>query len=592
MAKSVAKRSVPHNRPNVASSSFRSRKQAVPATPTIQVKPSLTRGFKVEIKPGNKPKPHLKAAGVIHPVLAPDGHVYEVPENELDQAINDGGGQILTSQEFNRMKSETLTVPDIVKNQASESWLGLKNAVGGKMDSLGKQSSLGQLLQPAKDVAGLFKSGLDRIDSAGTSAIDTVKAAPDVLRTAVGVGKELLRGKSLDSEYNPSSGGMGVGGLLGGVLMAGMNKQGGQDAFQRSSENLERVTQGQKEAVRGVAEFIPTPASQFASGMQRNADNMEEKNLTLKEGLTRGIVGGTASAVASAPIIPMTKGLINKSKSTLDTVTGKKSVDKIAEILQPKANAKEIKLAMAENRYTTPDTSKWFGRKEATLAPSKDVIESAKTIASEIDKNAHTWAPEKLKQAADKKVQEISTELRPQLAKVNLDDQLKEQMMDKFLKVKEELTSDVNFMNKASGKDILKAFEDNFMMKALDAKNLDELWDLRIKLDKNKSIAPKSARDATELSEQYLKDQQEAWHALRNIFGNTIKDAEIGLSSNKARGQFKKLKDLINAKNYLVQKSASEFKKKSGLTSKRNLAIGGLGLLGTSYLGSLLPKGE
>ena len=146
-------------------------------------------------------------------------------------------------------------------------------------------------------------------------------------------------------------------------------------------------------------------------------------------------------------------------------------------------------------------------------------------------------------------------------------------------------------MNKASWQDILKAIEDNFMMKALDAKNLDELWDLRIKLDKNKSIAPKAARDATELSEQYLKDQQEAWHALRNIFGNTIKDAEIGLSSNKARGQFKKLKDLINAKNYLVQKASSEFKKKPGFTSKRNLAIGGLGLIGTSYLGSLLPRG-
>ena len=72
-----AKRNVPHNRPNVVStgSSFKPRKQAVPATPTIQVKPSFTRGFKVEIKPGNKPKPHLKEAGVLLSQVISQSHI-------------------------------------------------------------------------------------------------------------------------------------------------------------------------------------------------------------------------------------------------------------------------------------------------------------------------------------------------------------------------------------------------------------------------------------------------------------------------------------------------------------------------------------
>lgn len=487
-----------------------------------------------------------------HPVLGPDGLVYAVTEDNLEGAVGEGGTIITPAQaeaikaggKYNGegVKSSDSTL-GIVGNELGQGWKGVKGAVGGKLDQLGTLSPLEQLLQPAKDVGGLLKGAGGAVLSAGKAAVDTVAAVPDVARTAYGVTKQLAQGGKMSDPYTGNA---------------------------QASQNLGRVVNDQKEAVRGVAEYMPLVVPQIAAGLSRGVENAADAGIKGKEGVVRGLVSGLGSGLAARLGMKTGKKTFNSAKNV---VTGANATNKIAEMLQPQANAKEIKLAMADNRYTSGKESKLFGKKEATIAPSKEIQQAAATVHSIIP-GAKKMVPEKLKLATEQKVKQISEELKPELQKVQLTDPVKEKMMNEFLKVKESLMSDVNFMNKASGAQILKTFEDNFMMKALDAKNLDEIWDIRQKVDKNKTIAPKSARDATELSEAYLKDQQEAWYKLRNVLGDAVKDAEGGFSSIAVRNKFKKLRDLMVAKNALIQKAPHEFKKKGGFLSKKNIITG------------------
>lgn len=496
-----------------------------------------------------------------HPVLGPDGLVYAVTEDNLEGAVGEGG-QIITPAQAEAIKAGgkidlngsvkgSDSTLGIVGNQLGQGWKGVKGAVGGKLDQLGTLSPLEQLLQPAKDVGGLLKGAGGAVLGAGKAAVDTVAAVPDVARTAYGVTKQLAQGGKMSDPYTGNA---------------------------QASQNLGRVVNDQKEAVRGVAEYMPLVVPQIAAGLSRGVENAADAGIKGKEGVVRGLVSGLGSGLAARLGMKTGKKTFNSAKNV---VTGANTTKKIAEMLQPQANAKEIKLAMADNRYTSGKESKLFGKKEATISPSKEIQQAAATVHSIIP-GAKKMVPEKLKLATEQKVKQISEELKPELQKVQLTDPVREKMMNEFLKVKESLMSDVNFMNKASGAQILKTFEDDFMMKALDAKNLDEIWDIRQKVDKNKTIAPKSARDATELSEAYLKDQQEAWYKLRNVLGDAVKDAEGGFSSVVVKNKFQKLRDLMVAKNALIQKAPHEFKKKGGIFSGKNalgvaLSAAGLG---------------
>lgn len=109
---------------------------------------------------------------------------------------------------------------------------------------------LQQLLLPAKQAGALLKSAGGRVIGAGKSAVETVGAAPEAFRVATG------RGSAEDVK------------------------------------ELERVTKGQKEAVSGVAEFIPTPAAQFAAGTFKGQQKATEQGFQPTEALTRGLVTG------------------------------------------------------------------------------------------------------------------------------------------------------------------------------------------------------------------------------------------------------------------------------------------------------------
>lgn len=501
-----------------------------------------------------------------HPVLGPDGLVYAVTEDNLEGAVGEGG-QIITPAQAEAIKAGgkidlngsvkgSDSTLGIVGNQLGQGWKGVKGAVGGKLDQLGTLSPLEQLLQPAKDVGGLLKGAGGAVLSAGKAAVDTVAAVPDVARTAYGVTKQLAQGGKMSDPYQGNA---------------------------QASQNLGRVVNDQKEAVRGVAEYMPLVVPQIAAGLSRGVENAADAGIKGKEGVVRGLVSGLGSGLAAKLGMKTGKKTLNTTK---DVFNGASSTKKIAEMLQPQANAKEIKLAMAENRYTSGKESKLFGKKEAKIDPSKDMYSAAATVKSVIP-GAKKMAPEKLKQATEQKVREISTQLRPELEKVNLSDDVKGKMIDDYAKVKADLESNINFMQ-AGGAQILKTFEDKFLMKAMDNKNLAEMWDDAIDLDKNKTIAPERVRNATELSAPQYLEQQDGFHALRNILRDVIKGSEGGLASVATKNKFKKLRDLIVAKNALIQKAPHEFKKKGGIFSGRNLAIGAAGLVGVPYVNNLL----
>ena len=361
-----------------------------------------------------------------------------------------------------------------------------------------------------------------------------------------------------------------------------------------ASKNLQNVAQGQKQAIQGVSSFIPTPMTQFAAGLNRGVDSAAASGGTMKEGVTRGLVSGIGGAALSVPIIPALKGAYNKAKGigseameggAMSAVTGgNKKVNTLAEKIQPQLNNREKELAMADNRFISGDQGRFFGKKEATILPSQEVTQAARTVYSEIP-GAHKMKPEQLKVATEKRVAKISQELRPELDKIPLDESVKENMLNNYLKLKEELMADVNFKKRASGGDLLQTFEDKFLMPAMDRGNLGELWDDAIKLDQNPTLASKSIKNATEMSEQYLKDQQNAYFGLRNILRDSIKQADGTIKSKAVRDKFQRLRDLLLTKENLIKKAPHEFKAKPGILSKRNIygGIASTAGLGVAY---------
>lgn len=508
-----------------------------------------------QAKQAANPQMPIPEGPIEHPVLAPDGKIYAITEDRLGEAV-DQGGQIMDETDARRVISGEKSIGEVLGNQITEakdsagSWIGQKKDEFNAKSPIDKYTSV--LSLPVDAAKGLLGMGAKALGGAAVSAGQTLSEAPDVLKTAYGTAKQIAQGGRWNDAYTGD---------------------------QEASSRLQDTVQNQKLAVQNVAKALPLPGPQLAAGIQRSADQAADQGWSTKEALTRGVASGGLNALLSKPLIPGGKAILNKTKEI-----GQGGLNKISEMLQPQANNFEKKLAMSEDRFTSGNNNKFFGKKEATIAPSRDVLEAARTVNTEI-KGAYKMKPEQLKKAAENKVNSLSKQLRPELDKVPITDEMKERMFDKYQKVKEALVSDVNFMHKASGKDILKTFEEKFLQPALERKNLGEFWDDRINLDNNKTIASKSIKNASELSEQYLKDQQEAWYALRNIFNDVIKDSDNVIGKASVRGKFKTLRDLMTARDNLINKAPDEFKKRSGPLSLRNIGItAATGVIGNTFL--------
>ncbi len=404
----------------------------------------------------------------------------------------------------------------------------------------------------------LFRAGevvREKAADVAGAAVETAAALPTAVRGAVRAGEEL--GTRLEE-------GQGLREALAGPGVLSPEEQA---KLESAGERAIGVT-------ADVAGVIPQPGAQFAAGLVKGQRKAIEEDKQPLEALLRGVTSG-AERVA---LLKAIEGITGKKLRPKKARAVKKETKAVAEKIQPQKTASEKRLALKEDRLIEARESKLFGKKEAKIKPSKRNAEAAATIEDEIP-NAARKSTTKLKSAIDEKITTKSQALKPELKKAKVSKQTKKDLGSDYAKLKKDQIDDLEF-EANNGSKLQKLFEERYLKKARKAKNHDDMWELRKALDKDKQIAPRNVKNATDLSDASLQYRQEKWLELREVLNKAVKSGEAGLGT-KVAGEFRKLRDLIRGRDNIIQKAPEVAKRKKGIiTPKRVVGTGITGAAG------------
>lgn len=487
---------------------------------------------------------------------------------------------------WNQVKDSKPSAPPVEKKSALSKGLsaigGTLKGAGGKIaeqlgslsgakdyieKSIAETSPARAFTKPAEQLWGLT-AGLGKMlgktaMDVGSAAVGTVRDYSTAVKTAGAATGQLLRGGKLSDEFQTPS------------RFTTISSE--------QQQQLRDTTGNQRKAVEGVANFIPTPSAQFATGLSQGQREGIEKGLPVSEATGRGLVSGTERYVVMKVLQKLAKKKTEQQKI-------------VEEKISPKLTAKTKEQIVKEGLVSQPKQGKLskllFGEKAPTVEASKRIKQAAKTVKSQI-KNADKLDDFTLQQKIDAKVGTVAKDLSPKLKKIELSKDAVPKIKSEWNTLKNKQAADFNALDYKTGtmqKDFGKVLE-KATSSIRDAsgkfryKNMDDIWDIAKGYDKS---IPSSIKDALPNSGLAWAKRQ-AWIENRNLLRDFIKS-----NSGEAKEAFGIMHDLMTASENIVERGFST-KATSGLLRPRNLAIGAgalvAGKIGLGRLGNL-PAGE
>ncbi len=314
---------------------------------------------------------------------------------------------------------------------------------------------------------------------------------------------------------------------------------------------------------RGVSAYTPNTIS--IEGALKNAQGAGTIASTILAGQGAATTGNAVTDVASN--VSKTSGA---AKYVADAITPKPepvatpsfkdpTLLKIQDLISPKANAKEIKLAIAEGRIApgqeptllrdgTPDQ----------ILPSDKIVQASKTIRQQIP-GSETMSQPELHGALDRKIEQISKKLKPEMQKVPLTDNIINNIHEAWNFIKQKQLDDPYTSTGANLEKLQSQFETKFldpitnktftgdMSSAVGvegaAPTMDNLWDVAKAYDES---VPANVKNASAISTDTLQTQKSIWLQNRAILRNAITDAKTGLGKPSQQA-FSDMHDMFNA---------------------------------------------
>ena len=214
--------------------------------------------------------------------------------------------------------------------------------------------------------------------------------------------------------------------------------------------------------------------------------------------------------------------------------------------------------------------------------PAEKTKQAAQTIINEIP-NAGKLNDAQILVQAEQKIARIGGELSPQLKEVPVELSKTSGLIDRYGGLREKIAEQsLSDIEDQALKRISNTFE-NVLVEAVDAKNLDEVWKLRIRFDQK---IPERVKRATLKSSPQDQIAKDAWLTYRSLLNSFIDSTADEIADVAVKADFNKMSDLYTAITNIVARA--DFDKKGTRIGIRNLLrFAGIGAGGFG-LGTLL----
>lgn len=224
------------------------------------------------------------------------------------------------------------------------------------------------------------------------------------------------------------------------------------------------------------------------------------------------------------------------------TTTMGDEIGRISDMIAPKVNAAETKLALAEGRIAPGEDPTLLrdGTPDQVL-PSTKQAQASFTIHQNI-LNADKMSTPELYTALGKNISQTAKALRPVMDSTPISEATVTKLVTDYSALKAKQLADPYTPTTANLEKLQANFEQNFLDKtSLD--NMGNLWDTRIKYDNS---VPSSVKNAHSNSSETLQAQKSIWLQNREILNSAINDSASGLGGTSEKA-FSNMSDMYNA---------------------------------------------
>ena len=238
----------------------------------------------------------------------------------------------------------------------------------------------------------------------------------------------------------------------------------------------------------------------------------------------------------------------------------------ITEKLSPKLGAKETRLAIDEGRVTQGRTNPLTGKSKDVVIPTEKVQRASEVVVRDIP-NASRESSFALAEDMKKLISRKATELKPQMTQVKFSDDGRSFLTkewDDLMKIQRD--SDVWEDAASSNLKFQQKFQ-RFVDEAIEADNMDDLWDLRKRYDASITNSIKQANPNSAVSTQI---KNEMWLQNRSVLNDIIENASDGLG-DAARNSFDDMSSLYAGRNNIITREKIDLKGKPGLINPKNI---------------------
>ena len=361
-------------------------------------------------------------------------------------------------------------------------------------------------------------------------------AGPVAGGAAFGLGNSLEQGNdllSVPTAFNT------VLGAVGGKILETVGKP----VFNAAGKVIGKVT----------PEFLQNLASKGSSAITDFAEAhgiMPEK----ASGLINKTVTGVEDAINN-PINAVKDGINNKVSSITGrnaTSQAEKETAKLTDMISPKMNAKETKLAQSQSRIVAGKEPTMFKSGTAdTVIPTDKIVKATQTIQREIP-NASKLPPSELHTALSARTSDMAEKLKPEMIKTPIKPETVQKITDDWSAIKKEQLNNAYTPNDVNVKKLQSDFETRLQQSK--SGNMNDLWDTAKAYDDS---VPPNVKNANSLSSESLQAKKEIWLQNRGVLRDAINDTTNGMGETSKQA-FSDMHDMYNAKENLLSKAKIE----------------------------------
>lgn len=255
----------------------------------------------------------------------------------------------------------------------------------------------------------------------------------------------------------------------------------------------------------------------------------------------------------------------------------KNKADDLRAMIAPKTTGKQGQKLVEEGRVVQGRFNPLTGKAKDVVLPDATLKRAEDVIIREVPDYSDSF---KLADDLDKLAATKARELKPQLQAVKTTDEGRDYLIsewDTLKKVQKDsdlwedaVASNVKFQNKFQ----------KFVDEALEADNLDDLWDIRKRYDQS---VPKNIKNPSPSASPSVQTKNEMWLQNRSILNDIIEGTADDLDV-AVRGTWDDMSAVYDARNNIISKARIDLKGKQGVINPRNtvkfLLTSGAGVVG------------